>query len=248
VFGNIAPTPYDLRFSLLGVPVRVHPLFWLVSLIMGLNLDSKLLPIWVAVVFVSIVVHEMGHALMIRSCGWRPSIVLYTFGGLAMYQPTHRDPSKQILISLAGPVAGFLFAILIVALANAAGHPVKFHLDKTFGIAWDIKGISVFTNPNLYCLVDSLLFVNIWWGLMNLLPVSPLDGGQALRELFYVLRVPDALILSLWISVFAGAAVAVYAFTKLQQRYVAILFGFLAYSSFTTLQAYRGRGGGYDPW
>ena len=245
MFGNVAPTPSDFRFSLLGVPVRVHPLFWLVSLVMGLKLGSELLPIWVAVVFVSIVVHEMGHALMIRSCGWRPSIVLYTFGGLAMYQPTHRDPSKQILISLAGPAAGFSLAILLVLLLNATGHPVKFHFDKTIGVGWSVEGI---TNRNLFALIEFLLFVNIWWGLMNLLPVYPLDGGQALRELFYVLRVPDALIVSLWISVFAGAAVAVYAFVRLQQYYIAMLFGFLAYSSLQMVQAYQGRGGGYDRW
>ena len=96
MFGNIAPTPYDLNFSLLGVPIRVHPLFWLAALVLGLNLNPHQLPIWIAVVFVSIVVHEMGHALMIRSFGWQPSIVLYTFGGLAMHQPTHHSAGKQI--------------------------------------------------------------------------------------------------------------------------------------------------------
>ena len=102
-------TRYDLRFSALGVPVRVHPLFWLASIVFGIQLPPRLVVIWVGVVFVSILIHELGHAMTIRAFGWYPLILLYTFGGLAIYQPTHRDPRKELLISLAGPAAGLLF-------------------------------------------------------------------------------------------------------------------------------------------
>ncbi len=65
-------TAYDLHFQIAGIPVRVHPLFWLATLILGSNSWSgdgnvdpdagmKLL-IWVGVMFVSILVHELGHS------------------------------------------------------------------------------------------------------------------------------------------------------------------------------------------
>jgi stage IV sporulation protein FB len=97
-------------------------------------------------------------------------------------------------------------------------------------------------------LVNFLLEVNIWWGLMNLLPVYPLDGGQFLRELLGYLRVPDALEKSLWISIFTAAGVALYAFARVHDYYLAAMFGYLAYTSFQTLQALTGRGGGYGGW
>ena len=55
------PTPYDLRFSVAGIPVTVHPLFWLIALLLGSTGDILLVPIWVGVIFVSILVHELGH-------------------------------------------------------------------------------------------------------------------------------------------------------------------------------------------
>ena len=55
-------TPYDLHFSVLGFPVRVHPLFWLMGLIMGFG-DVMSVFISIVVAFVSILIHELGHAL-----------------------------------------------------------------------------------------------------------------------------------------------------------------------------------------
>ena len=64
MFGNVTPTPFDLNFSLFGIPVRIHPFFWLVAILTGWNpYLPKLIVIWVACFFVSILVHEMGHAL-----------------------------------------------------------------------------------------------------------------------------------------------------------------------------------------
>ena len=56
------PTQYDLRFAIAGIPVRVHPLFWLITILFGFSADLIQLLIWVFVVFVSILVHELGHA------------------------------------------------------------------------------------------------------------------------------------------------------------------------------------------
>src|SRR5438132_973156 len=121
-------TPFDLNFQVLGFPVRVHPLFWLVGLLLGLGGGGEdagiRLVIWFAALFVSILIHELGHALMIRRFGRDAYIVLYAMGGLAIegrprdfspfgspwsidsassFQPRPRSSNEQILISAAGP-------------------------------------------------------------------------------------------------------------------------------------------------
>jgi Zn-dependent protease len=245
LIGGVPPTPYDLNFSLLRIPVRVHPLFWLAALLLGMNQPPRALLIWVPVVFVSILVHEMGHALVIRQFGWWPSILLYTFGGLAMYNPTRRDPRKQMVISLAGPAAGFLLAGALIAFFKLRGHPVTFLVGAPYGIIAIPPDLG---SQSMNVLIYDLLTVNIWWGLMNLLPVYPLDGGQFLYALLETLQVPDSLVKSLWVSIFTGAAVAVYAVARMHDFYIAALFGYLAFTSFQTLQAFTGRGGGYGGW
>lgn len=242
--GNLPPTQFDLNFSVARIPVRVHPLFWLLALFLGMNLPPTELVIWIPVVFISILVHEMGHAVVIRQFGWWPSILLYTFGGLAMYRPTHRVPGRQMLISLAGPAAGFALALIVVLVLKATGHPVSFQRGGPLGFGW---GWSPFENLHVQALAEFLLAVNIFWGLFNLLPIFPLDGGQFLRELLTFLRVPDALVKSLWVSVVVAVACALY-MIKLKMYFNAMLLGGLAFSSFQEIQINSGRGGGYGGW
>src|SRR5512147_1097403 len=130
---QFTPTRYDLRFSIAGIPVRVHPSFWLIALIFGASGDVLLLPIWVLVVFVSILIHELGHALAFRRYGQRSRIVLHFAGGLTIPEPvswgsTYANvgltPNQQIFISIAGLGAGFLFAALIIAVVQIIGGSV----------------------------------------------------------------------------------------------------------------------------
>jgi stage IV sporulation protein FB len=254
-------TPYDLQFSVLGVPVRVHPLFWLVAVLLGSRgIIQDLQPLaqlllWVAVVFVSILVHEMGHALAIRYFGWQPWVTLYAFGGLAghergfggSYAPAGRrkgdTPTGQVIISFAGPLAGFLLAGLVIAGLYIAGRKMVFPL-----LAWDVvigRGNSMYEdNIWLQLAVWYLLWVNIYWGLINLLPVYPLDGGRISRELFTAFSRGDGYQQSLIVSIAFGIGLAVYGLTQ-DQWWLAILFGLLAYQSYQLLQHHRAGWGGW---
>ncbi len=236
-------TAYDLHFSVLGIPVRVHPMFWAVSVLFGLSGNRQLpeMLLWVGAVFVSILVHELGHALTARSFGWEPHITLHGFGGLASYQPTYRSPASQILITAAGPGAGFAFALFIWTLLAAGGrHPqIDFNGGWMPSVDWEL-----FRSTRLNLLVLYLLFINIFWGLVNLLPVLPLDGGNIAREVLGLMDPRDALRQSLWLSVACAAIVAILAFTRLHDPYLGIFFGYLAYNSFASLQALIGPGGG----
>jgi stage IV sporulation protein FB len=241
------PTKGDLHFPLLGIPVRVHPMFWVVSIMLGLNKDTQLpeLMIWVVAVFISIVWHEFGHALVIRSFGFRPWITLYGMGGLASYDPArHRRFSgvtsgEQILISLAGPGAGFLLAALLVGALFASGVGDTVYFISPFNLRPYVFGLD---NERLALLLNKIFFLCAIWGLVNLLPIYPLDGGQIARELFLRFNLRDGIRQSLILSMLTAASFGIFAAVKWHDVFIFLFFGFIAFENFQALQSYSGRG------
>jgi hypothetical protein len=144
--------------------------------------------------------------------------------------------NQQIFISLAGPFSGFLFAALVIAGVAAAGGAVVVRPFLGFipvpsaTLPWG--GLL----PNLF--VASLLWVNIFWGIINLMPVFPLDGGNVARFLLLKADPADGVRKSLWLSVITGAIVAAVGLLLLGSVFMAALFGFMAFQSYQTL---RGR-------
>lgn len=160
-------------FRLFGIPVTVRPMFLFVTLFLGAasTTDPLAIAIWFVVVFVSILVHELGHALTGRAMGLEPQIMLHGFGGLAIFSnPQGVDVSipRSVAITLAGPFAGFVFGGLIYLLADLQLVP----LDQRYALT----------------AVSYLLWVNIGWGALNLLPIMPLDGGQVVAALLRRVR------------------------------------------------------------
>lgn len=240
LLGEPPPTQADLHFRLFGFPVRVHPYFWLVSLLLGMGdfrsgkADPTMVLIWIAVVFVSILVHELGHAFLQRFYGGHPWITLYSFGGLASCDDCDRSPRSQIVISLAGPVAGFILAGFVVAVLHGLGRVEGFEW-SLMPVIWQPFG-GEYSTADVF--IVYLLYVNIVWGLVNLLPIYPLDGGQIARELFSLANPRAGLIQSLQLSM--GAAILMTAYGLLRGGlFIALMFGFLAYGSYQSLQWYR---------
>ncbi len=201
------------QFRLLGIPIRIEPLFWLVAVLLGYQLgDARLVIMWVAVVLVSVLVHELGHAVALKAFGQRSAIVLHGFGGLTFSQ-RRLSRGRSIVVSLAGS----LTALVLL------GVPARLVRDSAFGaeLAADYRfSDQVF---GLWPLLVFAAYVNIWWSLANLLPIRPLDGGNVLTEL---VGVQPARIAS---AVF-GAGAAAYAYTQSTDFQIAGLFlGFLAF-------------------
>jgi stage IV sporulation protein FB len=231
MFGPVGTTPYDLRFRLFGIPVTVIPWFWLVALVTGWQPDTRehldLLLIWVVCLFVSILVHEMGHALTALAFGWPPEVYLYGFGGLAVYRPTSaRSTGRSVLISFAGPAAGFLlfgFTLLLGFGLVASGWTQRLPLawQSRFGdFMWDMT------------------WINLAWGLVNLVPVLPLDGGRIAEALLLRFRPWDGPRLAATLSVVVAgvAAVAFYLNREHFGTYPAFFFGLLAFMNIQSLQ------------
>lgn len=227
-----APTPYDLQFQLLGIPVRVHPLFWLFTALMGYDAnDPAGTLLWVGCVFVSILVHEFGHGLMGRAFGERPQIALYAMGGLCS-SDRERTPAQSLAVLICGPGAGFLLYGLLL-LAGPA-------IERAFP-----------ENHRVGQALDMLAYINLYWGLVNLLPVYPLDGGQIAGVLLTRANRRDGMRWMHLLGIATGTLVALYLYQQ-QQKYAVFLFGYLAFLNFQALQALQqgSRYGGYqdDDW
>jgi stage IV sporulation protein FB len=258
LLGEPPRTQGDVHFRLFGIPVRIHPFFWITTLLLGMGgfqggkADPVDALVWVAVVLVSILVHEMGHATMQRAYGGHPWITLYGLGGLASCSDCDRSPWRQIIISLAGPVAGFLLAAFVLLAMWSTGYhfgfitsPERFDINSS-GLARAMIGrlgpiaiyFKAFDSPLMNTVIWDALQVNILWGVVNLIPVYPLDGGQIARELFTLNNPRAGIIQSLQLSAGVAVLIAVYGLTK-QNVFLCLMFGYLAFASFNTLQMYR---------
>lgn len=238
-FQDPGHTRFDLRFSIAGIPIRVHPLFWLMALFFGGASGNPLdILIWILVVFVSIVVHELGHALMMRFFGQASRIVLYIGGGLTIPDTwgngSALTTNEHILMLLAGPGAGFLFAGLTLGVVLALGGSIGLGLLYGF-IPFPVTYLPL-GGGLVNAIVGSILWVNIFWGLINLVPTYPLDGGQVARHLWLKADRWDGVRKSLWVSVVVGVIMALVGFVVMHSLYVALLFGFLAFQSYQALQ------------
>lgn len=195
MFATYQPSPYDLSFRIFGIPVRVHPSFWLVSAIFAFPFAALGVQFWflaVACVFVLLMVHELGHALMFRAYHMPSFIVLYSFGGFAAPESVLPRRSWRIIVSLAGPLANFLLAAIV----------------------WGTNETEKWRFTNDYTLVIFMYFfwISLYLGLLNLLPVWPLDGGKISRELWMQAQPRNGLINSLRLSIVVAIAFSIYGF------------------------------------
>lgn len=151
------------------IPIRVHYSMLLLLLtynwIPGSGVMSLLF--WaglMVLVFGSILLHEIGHALAARRYGIKThDIVLTPIGGIARLAGMPKDPKQEITIAIAGPAVSFaLYAILLVAHLVLPGIGPLIFFDALF---------------------EQLSFINLMLGMFNLIPALPMDGGRVLRGL-----------------------------------------------------------------
>ena len=256
------PSEYDWRFQILGFQTRVTWLFWAVTAALGYGsaqhlqrayanqqIDANLaalLGIWIAVAFFSILLHELGHAIAFRYFGIQCEIVLYQMGGLAIPgagmlwgrigQKIRLTHINQILISAAGPGIQLLLAGLVGVTAVLCGVYVpEFHwLARYLEMP-----VSTPRNPFVVALIHFAVTINIWWALINLLPIYPLDGGQIAQHVIGITRRTSGLIEAHLLGAIVGGLVAFW-FFKNGPAINGILFASMAFSNFQALQAGNG--------
>jgi Zn-dependent protease len=205
-----------LRLRLFGFPVAIHWFFWVLATLLGpfqianSPVGVRILLIWILVVLVSILVHELGHAFAYRKYGGRPQIVLHGMGGVAMAHG-HFNRKQSIIITLGGPFFGLVLG----------------------AVFWGFSfWINLQENVYIAFLFLFMMQVNIFWSLLNLLPILPLDGGQLLGHLMHGRRP----VLRGKIGTGCAIAVGIALYVFFDSFYSLLLFGFLAYQNYQAMQ------------
>jgi len=178
--------------------------------------------IWIPILFLSVLIHELAHAATIGMFGFGSSqIVLTGMGGVTINRRRAR-PWQDMLISLAGPASSF------------ALYFVSNWVDHNVAIAQ--------SDRMLAALMPRLAIANVFWGIFNLIPVPPLDGGHATRDFFRMfLTERNAFMIAIWIAIIVGglvAAVALY----LRQFFVALYIAWFVYMAFQQWQYFKRHG------
>lgn len=201
-----------LRFKIFGFPVSVHWLFWLVCFLLGNGLAMKSAAdfyrvlLWTIALFLSVLVHELGHAFVGRKYGAFPVIHLHGLGGLTAFPGTGFSRRQHIAVTAAGPASSFALAIASLLF---------------------IQTIPPTPQQDVWRLALFLLVINFFLTILNLLPILPLDGGQILRDLLG----PKRREVTRWTSVFFAAAVALWAFS-IDQIFLGVLLAYLGFLNY----------------
>lgn len=162
------PTVSAVKFDVVGIPVTVRWSFWPVALLI-VPLPYSLLTrprawgfvvVWLAVVFVTVLVHEMAHALTARRAGADTSITLFFLGGFTRWESDEIGHGERAWVAASGSLAGFVMG----------------------GSAWLLleSGVVEAQSTHLVFGLENFWYVNLVWGALNWIPVRPLDGGHIL--------------------------------------------------------------------
>ncbi len=216
-----APAPAGLAFSLAGVPVRIDPTFLLVVLFAAQRIGGPTgwqgAASWVVAILVGVLVHELGHAFAFRAFGRRPVVVLYALGGLTSARGG-LTVARDLAVSLAGPALGMVLG----------------------GAVWWAQQVGAWPDDGLFLWVlgRDLVFVSVFWGLVNLLPLHPLDGGQAFESVLRLLRVRRAVTVTSIVSLAVAVGAGLWAVLA-SEFFVLLLVGWIGTTNWRRLQAAR---------
>lgn len=242
-------TAYDLRFALFGIPVTVSPFFWVVAFLLGFRWISAEPggPVnvvgWILCMFLSLLLHEFGHALTMRAFGHRPEVVLHHFGGYATYGG-RETPGRSLLISAAGPGAQLVFFVaLVVAGCLWTGIPVGAGLAPRnwlivgYAIAGAMVDGGLFEkNTPLYVMTISAFSINLIWPIFNMLPVLPLDGGRMLSSTLALSRVRRPEMWAHRVGLGVAVVAAVFFLVVFQAFIAGAMFAYMAMANYQALQ------------
>jgi Zn-dependent protease/predicted transcriptional regulator len=222
---------YRLPFRLAGIPLYLDATFliilpllaWLIAnqldvyvRLFGLPIDARavrasgqayLLGLLAALgLFASVVVHELGHALVGRRYGVRVRrITLWLLGGMAQFEEIPRQRGAEAVIAIAGP----LVSLAVAAVSRAALGAVE----------GSVAGQFVF---------GYLAYMNVALAMFNLLPALPLDGGRVLRSVL-ALWLPYLRATQIAAGISSGLAILLGLYGFLSANLFLLLIAFFVY-------------------
>ncbi len=222
------------EFRLFRTPIRVQPWFFILAVLIGQGLMPAGNPliamaIWIAIVFIGVLAHEFGHALAGRMYGLVPEITLHGLGGVTSWASGRRlSPLQSIVVSAAGPLVGITLGLIVFFLFG--------------GDLFVVRGSGLIDLPvEARQLAFAWVWVNFGWGVLNLFPIIPLDGGHIVGSVAHIIRgnAYRGRIAAHWVSLFVLAGIAAYvaASPRWGSLWNFILLGLLAWSNISGLSA-----------
>lgn len=203
-------------FKIFNIPVRVEPWFWVTLALIGGALRANSKEALISVLFfllagfISVLVHELGHALTARHFRHRVEIVLQAFGGYAAYQGGSHSRKNTFLITAAGPAIQIALGFAALAFANQ----------------FDAM------SPKALYFLRVLYGISFIWAILNLLPILPMDGGRLLETVLGPRNIKTTLI----ISIATAIGIGLLALSITGSILLPIFMGMFAYQSFQRLQ------------
>lgn len=209
-----------VRFTIFGIPVRVEPFFWITLVILGganAATPSDILKVGLFVMagFISILVHELGHALTARKFGAYSEITLQAFGGYAAYTGVRLTRPQSFAVTAAGPVVQIILGLAVLFLLPRLRE----------------------LNPNAVYFLATLMWISIAWAVLNLLPILPLDGGQMLNAILG----PQRIRITLWVTIIVSIGVALVMLQRTSSIIFPLFLGMFAWQAFQALKENRWR-------
>ena len=202
-----------LRFPLLGVPVSIHWSFLFVA-VFGLGVYSGWeIAAWTGAVLIAVLLHESGHAFTAKAFGASPvSITLFALGGFTSWSASRTlGPGRRFIVSAAGSAVGIAAGLGVIALSRSGV------FDGVPDLVW------VF--------LQSFVWAGLVWGILNWIPILPLDGGHMLQHALEIFTPTKAKPVARWISVVTGAAVVAVAFYY-GETFLAIFVAMITFMGF----------------
>lgn len=202
------------------IPILIHPFFWVLASVIGVLYGgiSVLALVWIVIVFISVLFHEMGHAITALVFGQHPQISLVGLGGLTTYEGKGLNYLKQFLIVLNGPVFGLVLCFF----------------------CYQISIKEIFQNAYLVYFFSGMWKINLFWSVINLLPIMPLDGGQLMRIVFEAIFGERGFRIAIFLGMILAFALAICSFIFLKGFWIAgMIFFLFAYQNFELFRKSR---------
>ena len=212
-----------IQFRLFNIQVTILPWFWLIMLYLGWVFTSTpgssgvdgaqllLMALVVLAGFLSLLIHEFGHALLIKKFGQPTEIVLHGMGGFATHPPGVFTPVQNFLVSAGGPAAQIAFGLVGLLLLQA----------------------EILPDTQIRAFVGFFTYLSLVWAVFNLLPIFPMDGGRMLAAFLPADKQPLVHLVGMALPIgIAGLALAF--------NYIApFLFLFMALFAFQNFQLWK---------
>ncbi len=209
-----------VQFSLFRIPITIQPFFWLTMgifgfLFMGGQTGSQAIlgvALFIIAGGLSVLVHELGHALMIKKYKLPTEIVLTTMGGYATYPPGILNRKQDFFVTLAGPSIQLILGIIALSL------------------------LRYLPNTSILIFFQALAYVSIFWAIFNCVPVFPLDGGKMLaailgpareKTVYLVGMITSIILIIVFVVIFPGSL------------FIPIFFGLFAFENWQRYNSMR---------